>query len=176
MPAHVHVPPELLYVLEFKRNVLRSLYLLPSLMYRIESLMLSSQLREEIDGQTTKSNINSSLVCSWIKVLIDFYFYFHYDNLLMCFLPFVKCQILEAITTMRCSESFSMERLELLGDSVLKYVVSCHLFLKYPKKHEGQLSARRSLAVRNSTLHKFALERKLQVWFVVSSLCYCLRA
>ena len=71
VPAHVHVPPELLFVLDFQRNVLRSLYLLPSLMYRIESLMLSSQLREEIDGQTSKSNINSSLVCSWIKVLID---------------------------------------------------------------------------------------------------------
>jgi len=60
-----------------------------------------------------------------------------------------------------------MERLELLGDSVLKYVVSCHLFLKYPKKHEGQLSARRSLAVCNSTLHKLAIDRKLQVFFVV---------
>ncbi|XP_047170030.1 endoribonuclease Dicer homolog 3a isoform X2 [Vigna umbellata] len=131
VPAHVHVPPELLYVLEFKRNVLRSLYLLPSLMYRIESLMLSSQLREEIDGQTSKSNINSSL-------------------------------ILEALTTLRCSENFSMERLELLGDSVLKYVVSCHLFLKYPKNHEGHLSAKRSLAVCNSTLHKLAIERKLQ--------------
>ncbi|XP_068480547.1 endoribonuclease Dicer homolog 3a isoform X1 [Phaseolus vulgaris] len=131
VPAHVHVPPELLFVLDFQRNVLRSLYLLPSLMYRIESLMLSSQLREEIDGQTSKSNINSSL-------------------------------ILEALTTLRCSESFSMERLELLGDSVLKYVVSCHLFLKYPKKHEGQLSTRRSLAVCNSTLHKLAIDRKLQ--------------
>ncbi|CAJ1973600.1 unnamed protein product [Sphenostylis stenocarpa] len=131
VPAHVHIPPELLYVLEFKRTVLKSFYLLPSLMYRIESLMLSSQLREEIYGQSSKSNIHSSL-------------------------------ILEALTTLRCSESFSMERLELLGDSVLKYVVSCHLFLKYPKKHEGQLSARRSLAVCNSTLHKLGTDRKLQ--------------
>ncbi|URE03024.1 hypothetical protein MUK42_19700 [Musa troglodytarum] len=48
--------------------------------------------------------------------------------------------ILEAMTTLRCCENFSLERLELLGDSVLKYAVSCHLFLKYPKKHEGQLS------------------------------------
>jgi len=60
-----------------------------------------------------------------------------------------------------------MERLELLGDSVLKYVVSCHLFLKYPKKHEGQLSARRSSAVCNSTLHKLGTDRKLQVFITV---------
>ncbi|TKY74840.1 Endoribonuclease Dicer-like 3 [Spatholobus suberectus] len=131
MPVHVHIPPELLYVLDVKRDVLKSLYLLPSLMYRIESLMLSSQLREEIDGQTSKSNIRSSL-------------------------------ILEALTTLRCSENFSMERLELLGDSVLKYVVSCHLFLKYPKKHEGQLSAGRSQAVCNSTLLRLGTDRKLQ--------------
>ncbi|XP_020236555.1 endoribonuclease Dicer homolog 3a isoform X2 [Cajanus cajan] len=131
MPAHVHIPPELLYVLNVKRDVLKSMYLLPSLMYRIESFMLSSQLREEIDGQTSKSNIPSSL-------------------------------ILEALTTLRCNEKFSMERLELLGDSVLKYVVSCHLFLKYPKKHEGQLSARRSWTICNSTLHKLGTDRKLQ--------------
>lgn len=56
-----------------------------------------------------------------------------------------------------------MERLELLGDSVLKYVTSCHLFLKYPKKHEGQLSGQRSSAVCNANLHKLGTERKLQV-------------
>ncbi|XP_027354883.1 endoribonuclease Dicer homolog 3a [Abrus precatorius] len=131
VPAHVHIPPELLCVLDVKSLVLKSLYLLPSLMYRIESFMLSSQLREEIDGQTSNFKIPCSL-------------------------------ILEALTTLRCCEKFSMERLELLGDSVLKYVVSCHLFLKYPKKHEGQLSAKRSWAVCNSTLHKLGTDRKLQ--------------
>ncbi|MBA0693973.1 hypothetical protein Goari_004309 [Gossypium aridum] len=70
--------------------------------------------------------------------------------------------ILEALTTLRCCESFSMERLELLGDSVLKYAVSCHHFLRYPNKHEGQLSARRSLAVCNSTLHKLGTDHKIQ--------------
>lgn len=56
-----------------------------------------------------------------------------------------------------------MERLELLGDSVLKYVMSCHVFLKYPKKHEGQLSDLRSRAVSNSNLHKLGTDRELQV-------------
>jgi hypothetical protein len=56
-----------------------------------------------------------------------------------------------------------MERLELLGDSILKYAVSCHLFLKYPEKHEGQLTARRSWAVCNATLHKLGTDHKLQV-------------
>lgn len=129
---HVHVPPELLVVIDIPISIIKSIYLLPSMMHRLESLMLASQLREEIScPPDTDFRISSSL-------------------------------ILEAITTMRCNEVFSLERLELLGDSVLKYAVSCHLYLKYPKKHEGQLSAQRSWAVCNSTLHKRGTDRKLQ--------------
>uniref|UniRef100_A0A5B7CE62 Uncharacterized protein n=1 Tax=Davidia involucrata TaxID=16924 RepID=A0A5B7CE62_DAVIN len=128
---HVHMPPELLVSVDVPIDVLKSFYLLPSLMHRLESLMLASQLREEITRHSINFHISSSL-------------------------------ILEAITTLRCNESFSMERLELFGDSVLKYTVSCHLFLKYPKKHEGQLSARRSWAVCNSTLHKLGTDCNLQ--------------
>ncbi|KAL5988342.1 helicase, partial [Asimina triloba] len=75
----------------------------------------------------------------------------------------VVVDILEAITTLGCCEDFSLERLELLGDSVLKYAVSCHLFLKYPTEHEGQLSAFRMRAISNSTLHKLGTARKLQL-------------
>lgn len=56
-----------------------------------------------------------------------------------------------------------MERLELLGDSVLKYVVSCHLFLNDPKSHEGQLTSKRRWVICNSTLHKFGTDHKIQV-------------
>lgn len=72
-------------------------------------------------------------------------------------------QILEALTTLNCCENFSMQRLELLGDSVLKYAVSCHLLLRNPEKHEGQLSHRRSSLASNSALHKLGTDRKLQV-------------
>ncbi|XP_060673707.1 endoribonuclease Dicer homolog 3a isoform X2 [Ziziphus jujuba] len=128
---HVHMPPELLARIDVPRAVLKSCYLLPSLMHRLESLMLASQLRGSIGCHPSSFQISSSL-------------------------------ILEALTTLRCCENFSMERLELLGDSVLKYVMSCHLFLKYPKKHEGQLSDLRSLAVCNSNLHKLGTDRQLQ--------------
>ncbi|TYJ02321.1 hypothetical protein E1A91_A13G219900v1 [Gossypium mustelinum] len=87
---NIHMPPELLLVLDVPIYVLKAFYLLPSLMHRLESLMLASQLREEIDFHSSNFDIPSSL-------------------------------ILEVLTTLRCCESFSMERLELLGDSVLKY-------------------------------------------------------
>jgi endoribonuclease Dicer len=56
-----------------------------------------------------------------------------------------------------------MERLELLGDSVLKYAVSCHLFLKFPNKDEGQLSSIRCHMICNATLYKLGIERNVQV-------------
>lgn len=56
-----------------------------------------------------------------------------------------------------------MERLELLGDSVLKYVVSCHLFLKFPKKDEGQLTSSRVDIISNAALYGFGIEHKIQV-------------
>nr|CDM85593.1 unnamed protein product [Triticum aestivum] len=125
----VHMPPELLIPLNFSDDILRTFYLFPSLMHRIETLMLASQLKSEISYDD--SNVSSFL-------------------------------ILEAITTLRCSEDFSMERLELLGDSVLKYVVSCHLFLKFPNMDEGQLTSSRVDIICNAALYGFGIEHKIQ--------------
>ncbi|KAI3811509.1 hypothetical protein L1987_21233 [Smallanthus sonchifolius] len=129
--CYAHLPHELLAIIDARIDVVKSLYLLPSLMHRLESLMLASQLRAEITSHMTDVQISSSL-------------------------------ILEAITTLRINESFSMERLELLGDSVLKYAVSCDLYLRYPKKHEGLLSSGRTLQVRNSTLYNLGIGCQLQ--------------
>ncbi|CAL5041650.1 unnamed protein product [Urochloa decumbens] len=125
----VHMPPELLIPLDLRVDALRVFYLFPSLMYRIESLMLASQLRSEI--AYTDSDISSIL-------------------------------ILEALTTLRCCEDFSMERLELLGDSVLKYAVSSHLFLAFPDNHEGQLSSIRQEMICNAALHRLGIGRNIQ--------------
>ncbi|KAL6213497.1 hypothetical protein ACLB2K_012944 [Fragaria x ananassa] len=129
---YAHMPPELLVYTGVRRDALKSFYLLPSLIHRLESLMLASQLREEISsGHPSSLQISSSL-------------------------------ILEALTSIRCSEDFSMERLELLGDSVLKYAIGCHLFLKYPNKHEGELTSLRQSVICNANLHKLGIGRSLQ--------------
>lgn len=128
---HVHMPPELLVRVDIPLSVLRAFYLIPSLMQRLESMMLACQLREDIRFNLSGFGIPCSL-------------------------------ILEALTTLRCCEDFSSERLELLGDSVLKYAVSCHLFLKYPEQHEGELSNERQRAVCNATLHGLGTSCRLQ--------------
>ncbi|KAH0893020.1 hypothetical protein HID58_055449 [Brassica napus] len=128
---HAHLPPELLVRIDVPRSVIKSIYLLPSVMHRLESLTLASQLREEIGCSIDNFSISST-------------------------------SVLEALTTLTSAEAFSMERLELLGDSVLKYVVSCSLYLKYPNKDEGQLSRERQSIISNSNLHRLATDRKLQ--------------
>lgn len=57
---HAHMPPELLVHVDVPIEVLKSFYLLPSLMHRLESLMLASQLRKEINFPSV---IASPLVC-----------------------------------------------------------------------------------------------------------------
>ncbi|KAH9304310.1 hypothetical protein KI387_008714, partial [Taxus chinensis] len=128
---YVEIPPELCLDLGIENSVIRSLYFLPSVMHRLSSLMLASQLRKVICENHPKCPIVSAKL------------------------------IMEALTTPRCLECFSYERLELLGDSFLKYAISRYLFLKYERKHEGQLSARRSRAVSNATLHRLAMSRNL---------------
>lgn len=59
----VRMPPELLVGIDVRLGVLKSMYLLPSLIHRLESLMLASQLREEIICDSGSFHISSSLVC-----------------------------------------------------------------------------------------------------------------
>lgn len=59
---HVHMPPELLLSMDVPKGVLKSSYLLPSLMHRLESLMLASQLRKEINFHSNSLRISNSLV------------------------------------------------------------------------------------------------------------------
>lgn len=52
----------------------------------------------------------------------------------------------------------SNERLEFLGDSILSFVVSNHLFTKYPQFDEGTLTNLRSLMVNTKSLSEIARE------------------
>jgi endoribonuclease Dicer len=82
-------------------------------------------------------------------------------------------QVLEALTAASCQETFSYERAELLGDAYLKWVVSRRLFLKFPSKHEGQLTRMRQQTVSNSVLYQFALEKGLQSYIQADRFSPC---
>ncbi|CAA0826798.1 Endoribonuclease Dicer homolog 1 [Striga hermonthica] len=123
---YVFLPPELCYVHPLPGSLVRGAQRLPSIMRRIESMLLAVQLKDIIGY------------------------------------PVPATKILEALTAASCQETFCYERAELLGDAYLKWVVSRFLFLKYPKKHEGQLTRMRQQMVSNIILYQFALGKGLQ--------------
>lgn len=70
-------------------------------------------------------------------------------------------KILEAITTKKCQEEFSLESLETLGDSFLKYATSQHLFKSYENHHQGILTAMRERMISNTSLCRLGCVRNL---------------
>ncbi|CAH8588236.1 unnamed protein product [Heterobilharzia americana] len=69
--------------------------------------------------------------------------------------------VLQALT-MSCSNDFiNLERMETIGDSFLKFVVTVYLYLTYPNAHEGKLSHLRSRIVCNSNLYRLGKAKDL---------------
>ena len=63
------------------------------------------------------------------------------------------CFILQAFTMSNANDFFSLERLETIGDSFLKYAITVYLYCSYPGIHEGKLSYLRSKQVSNYNLY-----------------------
>ena len=74
--------------------------------------------------------------------------------------------LLEASTTPAAQEHSHYQRLETLGDTVLKYIVSIQLLSAHPLWHEGYLARRKDHAVSNANLSKMAVKRKLFRWII----------
>ncbi|KAK1311372.1 hypothetical protein QJS10_CPA08g00468 [Acorus calamus] len=91
--ATVELPPELCVIVmsPISINTLYSFSFIPSIMHRIESILLAAGLKKQLDPYT--KNVVPTL------------------------------KVLEALTTKRCQEAFSLESLETLGTKHLKYKV-----------------------------------------------------
>ncbi|MBU4485955.1 MAG: hypothetical protein KKD38_03430, partial [Candidatus Delongbacteria bacterium] len=62
----------------------------------------------------------------------------------------------------------SNERLEFLGDSVLNFAVSRHLYKAFPKNPEGELSKMRSILVSGGNLNAVARKLNLGKFILIS--------
>ncbi|XP_010495321.1 PREDICTED: dicer-like protein 4 [Camelina sativa] len=132
----IEIPPELsqLKIKGFSKDIGSSLSLLPSIMHRMENLLVAIELKHVLSASIPEIAEVSG----------------H--------------RVLEALTTEKCHEHFSLERLEVLGDAFLKFAVSRHLFLLHDWLDEGELTRRRSNVVNNSNLCRLAIKRNLQVY------------
>ncbi|EPS69439.1 hypothetical protein M569_05327, partial [Genlisea aurea] len=130
------LPPEIcqLKVVGFSKDIGSSLSLLPSILHRLESLLVAIELKDKLIASFPEGK----------EVTAD--------------------HVLEAITTDRCGEQFSLERFEVLGDSFLKFAVTRQLFLKHGALDEGQLSIKRTNIVNNLNLQRLARKKNLQVY------------
>lgn len=74
--------------------------------------------------------------------------------------------LVTAITAPAAQERFHYQRLETLGDTVLKFIVSNQLYAEFPLWHEGYLSRKKDHAVANVNLAKWAVKRGLYKWII----------
>lgn len=72
-------------------------------------------------------------------------------------------QILEALTLTQSNDGFDLERLETLGDSILKLVISIYVFDQTGSENldEGQLTILRSRQINNKHLFQLGIEKNL---------------
>lgn len=62
---------------------------------------------------------------------------------------------------------YNFERLEFLGDSILNFVISYHLFNKFKDKNEGFLSKNKSILISKEVLSKFAKDLNLDKFLIL---------
>ncbi|KAI0373696.1 P-loop containing nucleoside triphosphate hydrolase protein [Pilatotrama ljubarskyi] len=74
--------------------------------------------------------------------------------------------LLTATTAPISQERTHYQRLETLGDTVLKFITSNQLYAEFPLWHEGYLSRRKDHAVANSNLAKEAVQKGLYKWII----------
>lgn len=76
--------------------------------------------------------------------------------------------VITAISTPIAQASVNYQRYEFFGDSVLKFTVSCQLFFRNTKWHEGYLSESRDKLIQNSRLARAALDTGIDTFILTN--------
>ncbi|KAF8797027.1 Endoribonuclease Dicer like protein [Argiope bruennichi] len=76
--------------------------------------------------------------------------------------------LLQALTAKSTGDEFNLERLEIIGDSFLKYSMSIKIYIKYINFDEGKLTRLRSLLIKNLNLYKKAKKKKLGEYLITT--------
>ncbi|CAL1295864.1 unnamed protein product [Larinioides sclopetarius] len=77
--------------------------------------------------------------------------------------------LLQALTAKSAGDEFNLERLEIIGDSFLKYAMSIKTYIKYPNFDEGKLTRLRSHLIQNLHLYQKAKVKKLGEYLITTS-------
>lgn len=74
----------------------------------------------------------------------------------------------EALTHPSCAKSYSNQRLEFLGDTVLGIMVAEIIYRRFPKEKEGDLAKRHAALVRGETLATFVRDKGLNAHLIMA--------
>ncbi|KAJ3576371.1 hypothetical protein NP233_g468 [Leucocoprinus birnbaumii] len=72
----------------------------------------------------------------------------------------------KAMTATSAGEHYNYQRLETLGDTVLKFLVALQVLVEYPLWHEGYLTKKKDHTVSNVRLAKENIRRRVFRWIV----------
>ena len=156
---------------------------LPSLLWRMESLLLVDDLSEEVTAMTrigrianndlllTRTTIHSYQDAGFGDIPTQRVEYSEKDAKVEVLASVAKDQLflrgpdngllLQALTPRAANDSINLERLESLGDSLLKLVTSLHLFTSRPTAHEEKLSIARVRRISNLNLRILAEKKDI---------------
>ncbi|KAI0648351.1 hypothetical protein C8Q79DRAFT_906449 [Trametes meyenii] len=76
--------------------------------------------------------------------------------------PIADDLLVQALKLPTTNTGFNNQRLETLGDAVLKLAAVVYLYNKFPHRHEGQLDGMKRVSISNRTLLARAVERSLE--------------
>ncbi len=85
----------------------------------------------------------------------------HTETALLNLSPLPRDILHQALTPPGAGYGYDYQRLETLGDNVLKLLTTVYLFQEYPLKHEGTLTKYRNVCVSNKFLRLRAFEAGL---------------
>lgn len=175
----IHLFPELCKLYPVSSVLLNLARCLPSVLWRLECLMLVDTLRCQITEATgIGSSERSSLLltCTNLRGYEDH----GYGDLKTQHISFTEggelqikypdllgsalrgpdnALLLQALTPKGAKDSINLERLETLGDSFLKLSTSVFLFCDRPIDHEGKLTCSRAHRVENFNLYLLAKQQ-----------------
>ena len=164
----IHLIPELCDVLHIRGSLLSVSLMLPSILHRVNTLLLVGDVKSMIAGVPDHTNesslpvigaegtsdeksllhLESSSAATEVAMDVD------EDEFTRLFSDLKSlfrgsrgpvdhpdsALVLQALTTTHSGDAFNLERLEMLGDAFLKLAVSLHLFMSYQDKDEGKLT------------------------------------
>lgn len=148
---------------------------LPSMLWRIESLLLVNDLRSDITSSTGVGKINTT--STHLQGYRDYglgklktQWNFESDSVAVSCpcsdSPLIirgpgNALLLQAVTLSPANDSIDNERLETLGDSFLKLATSVFLYCDRPNAQEGRLTSARTRRIGNLNLFRLAKKKKM---------------